>query len=168
METRRQGSPSDAERWLEFVDPKHRSSHYYRGCLWRWEDVAWVNVTDRRISEAAMEKWEANNAGFLRNLETDVNRAGKSYDALPTWHELKREFPKLDVIEHEDGSKSADMRHMPAEDVKLLNEMLGEWRAVEMEKSEDLSSRRETVQVAGRVVPVDKAEKVERAMRERD
>lgn len=137
------------------------------GRRYGWRDGSWVDLTALRESREALERFEAEHRSSIERLESDGARAQRIYDSTPTWHELKREFPKLDVIEHEDGSRSADMRHMTEEDKRLLGEMYGERRAWEVEKSEDLSARVETVRVGKRVVPAAKAEKVERAMRER-
>lgn len=164
METTRQASPSDADRWLEFVDPKRLHSHYFRGDEWKWNGERWENLTAKRAAERLRMP-----SGTL--LE-DGARERAIYDATPSWSDLKREIPGLDVIEHPDGTKTADFRDktLDLRQKKRLGEMLGDRRELEIEKSEVLSARVETATVGKgsrkRVVPIAKAEKVDRALHE--
>ena len=162
-------SPSAAERWLNLVDPHHRTWHVYDGCRWEWEGDGWVNVTARRMAQA--EAAEKHDAMQTAHVLTDGKRAERIYDATPSWDDLKAEIPGLNVIEHPDGSKSADFRDttLDLRQKKRLGEMFGEARELEIEKSEDVSSRVETVTVGkGRrkkKVPVFSAEKADREAR---
>lgn len=100
-------------------------------------------------------------------LLSDGKRQERIRDATPDWAQLKREIPGLNVIEHEDGSKTADFRGDEAGKKKLA-EMFNEAREMEIEKSEDLSSRVETATVGKgkhkRSVPIAQAEKVDRKL----
>jgi hypothetical protein len=161
-----QESPSAAERWLDFIDPKHRTFHSYQGCRWEWsaEQQRWFNATAQREAQELA-------ASAHRHTETvlaDGARQQKIRDKTPYWADLKAKFPKLNVIENEDGTKTADMVHMTAEEKQALADLFDEAREVEIEKSEDLSARTESVTVGKgkrkRVVPIAKAEKVDRAL----
>lgn len=179
METTRQASPSAAERanivrWLRFIAPRG-GSRIAAGERWVCRDGEWATETEwAQLDETARLAESYDVQKNVERIMSDGARQSRIYDHTPTWDELKREIPNLTVIEHEDGSKSCDfsdtsldLRHK-----KRLLEMYGEARELEVEKSDELSSRVETVTVGKglhkKSVPIQSAEKVDRALSERD
>ena len=173
--TTRQESPSDADivRFLRFAHPKGGSA-FADGETWESRDGEWRRAREWRASDAArrdQEKHLREVEAVSRHILADGKRAERIYDATPSWDDLKAEIPGLNVIEHPDGSKSAHFRDttLDLRQKKRLGEMFGEARELEIEKSEDVSSRVETVTVGkGRrkkKVPVFSAEKADREAR---
>jgi len=144
------GERLESERFLVFSNPRAHEGdrRVLRNGPWRVVGSRWVPEAEYF---AALDA-QRSAAKELENIEAvldDGARAMRVYDASPSWVDIKREIPGLDVIEHEDGTKTCDFEDatLDGRDKKRLLEMFDGSRQIEAENSDIISARVEDASV---------------------
>jgi len=142
------------------------------GGRWRLSELGWEPECEWLLRMRFVKEMSARVASLDEEKALAAGlREAKIYDATPTWDDLKREIPGFEVIQHPDGTKSAKFRDTSLDGryKKRIEEMYGEARRLELEKSEERSAQLDWTDIGTAyhpdLVPVQHADKKARKKR---